>query len=76
MDAKEPPWSKYPELQRGSIGWRMGHGEDYMDEWNSWFETLTDKMRKEYFDENKPIPEEWIDFVDSRITKQRNNIGS
>jgi hypothetical protein len=24
-----PPWKKYPDIPRFSIGWRMGDGEDY-----------------------------------------------
>ena len=29
----EPPWSAYPWIQSGSIGWRMGCGEDHMLRW-------------------------------------------
>ena len=29
----EPPWSAYPWIQYGSIGWRMGCGEDYLYQW-------------------------------------------
>src|ERR1041385_4888359 len=29
----EPPWSAYPMLEYGSLGWRMGCGEDHMHEW-------------------------------------------
>lgn len=25
-----PPWLAYPEIERYSIGWRMGYGEDYI----------------------------------------------
>ncbi len=25
-----PPWLAYPEIDRHSIGWRMGYGEDYI----------------------------------------------
>lgn len=26
-----PPWLAYREIERYSIGWRMGCGEDYID---------------------------------------------
>lgn len=26
-----PPWLVCPEIERYSIGWRMGYGEDYAD---------------------------------------------
>jgi len=29
----EPPWAAYPWIQHGSIGWRMGCGEDYLLQW-------------------------------------------
>ena len=29
----EPPWSAYPWIQYGSIGWRMGCGEDHLRHW-------------------------------------------
>jgi hypothetical protein len=29
----EPPWAAYPWIQYGSIGWRMGCGEDYLMQW-------------------------------------------
>ncbi len=25
-----PPWIAYPHIERYSIGWRMGYGEDYI----------------------------------------------
>ena len=32
-----PPWVKYPNIPRGSTGWRMGVGEQYLDEFRTWF---------------------------------------
>lgn len=43
-----PPWIAYPEIERGSIGWRMGYGEDYLMKWGSWFDALDEKEQKEY----------------------------
>jgi hypothetical protein len=30
-----PPWVKYPNIPLGSIGWRMGLGEDYLSKFAS-----------------------------------------
>ena len=38
-----PPWIAYPEIERYSIGWRMGYGEEYICRWGGWWETLTEK---------------------------------
>lgn len=43
-----PPWIAYPELERYSIGWRMGNGEDYIGKWGAWFEALTEEERRDY----------------------------
>lgn len=32
-----PPWQRYPDLPRFSIGWRMGYGEYYLWLWGEWF---------------------------------------
>jgi hypothetical protein len=31
-----PPWMAFPEIERYSIGWRMGYGEDYIDRFDDW----------------------------------------
>ncbi|MDE7425322.1 MAG: NADAR family protein [Lachnospiraceae bacterium] len=43
-----PPWIAYPEIERGSIGWRMGCGEDYLMKWGRWFDALDEEEQKEY----------------------------
>lgn len=43
-----PPWLAYPEIERYSIGWRMGGGEDYMGKWDRWYQKLPDKKSEEY----------------------------
>ncbi|MCB0337393.1 MAG: hypothetical protein KDD62_13850, partial [Bdellovibrionales bacterium] len=35
-----PPWIKYPNLLRGSMGWRMGIGEDYRERFDTWLIAL------------------------------------
>src|SRR5689334_11027102 len=32
-----PPWIKFPNIPLGSIGWRMGMGEDYLDRFRIWY---------------------------------------
>lgn len=36
-----PPWTKHPEIDRFSIGWRMGCGESYMIDWSCWYGGLS-----------------------------------
>lgn len=43
-----PPWIAYPEIEKGSIGWRMGYGEDYLKKHEKWFCALDEEDREEY----------------------------
>lgn len=43
-----PLWLAYPEIDRYSIGWRMGYGESYKDRFFEWFDALSDEEKKEY----------------------------
>lgn len=56
-----PPWKKYPQINRFSIGWRMGEGEYYLMEWHKWYTKLTTKERKDYI-EKYPQPLTWFGF--------------
>ncbi|MDJ0612666.1 MAG: NADAR family protein [Rhizobiaceae bacterium] len=56
--APVPPWEKYPEIPRGSIGWRMGYGEDYFLMWWVWLKGITKEGKSKYW-ENIEIPEDW-----------------
>jgi ribA/ribD-fused uncharacterized protein len=42
-----PPWLAYPKIERYSIGWRMGYGEDYMIRFSNWWDTLSQEERME-----------------------------
>ncbi|MCI8625814.1 MAG: NADAR family protein [Lachnospiraceae bacterium] len=53
-----PPWIAYPEIERYSIGWRMGYGEEYICRWGGWWETLTEKEQNTY-QELFPEPVTW-----------------
>ena len=53
-----PPWLAYPEIERYSIGWRMGYGEYYIIRWGAWFRALTETEKKTY-QELFPEPVTW-----------------
>lgn len=53
-----PPWIAFPELDRFSIGWRMGCGEGYIDKWGEWFQSL-DEGEEEEYKELFPEPVMW-----------------
>jgi hypothetical protein len=56
-----PPWKKYPDIPRFSIGWRMGDGEDYYAQFFRWYKDLSDQQAEIYSREN-PEFEEWEGF--------------
>lgn len=43
-----PPWLAFRAIERYSIGWRMGYGEDYLYKFMDWFDQLSDQDRSEY----------------------------
>ena len=43
-----PPWLAHREIERYSIGWRMGYGEDYIYRFGDWLDTLSPEERTEY----------------------------
>jgi hypothetical protein len=58
-----PVWVEFPDIPWGSIGWRMGHGEEYMRTWGNWFLALPLGERAIYRNQN-PEPEGWAGFFD------------
>lgn len=62
-----PPWLKHPELERYSLGWRMGYGEYYRDIWWLWSESQNNADLVDYFKKFTPIPLEWADWVASLL---------
>jgi hypothetical protein len=61
-----PPWVKYPNLRRGSMGWRMGPGEKYvLDRFAPWWRQLAEADREQYL-LAYPAPEEWRGFLNTR----------
>ena len=43
-----PPWLAYRHIECCSIGWRMGYGEYYLDQFLDWFDSLSDEEQSEY----------------------------
>lgn len=56
-----PPWVEFPEIPRGSIGWRMGAGESYICDWSAWFGGLTEAGQEAYAAAH-PEPPTWRHF--------------
>ena len=53
-----PPWIKYPNLERISMGWRMGAGENYKRAFLEWWRKRSYELncayRAKYME-----PDEW-----------------
>ena len=56
-----PLWLMYPHIRQFSIGWRMGYGEGYKDDFFEWFNTLTEKEQVKY-QEMFPYPKTWREY--------------
>jgi hypothetical protein len=56
-----PLWKEFPSIPWGSIGWRMGWGEAYANQWSTWYESRSNAEREAYKLEN-PEPPEWNGF--------------
>ena len=56
-----PPWIKYPNLPKESMGWRMGQGEDYMEQYLKWYYANPRSKRVEIMNKYK-TPEDWSEF--------------
>ncbi|MEJ7597145.1 MAG: hypothetical protein WKG01_04475 [Kofleriaceae bacterium] len=62
-----PPWIRFPEIERYSIGWRMGSGESYLMVWWAFAERLDTEDLVTYFREFAPLPLAWVDFAGMAI---------
>lgn len=56
----DPPWLFAPEWPAGHIAWRMGPGEDALNQWIEWLCTQTTVHKRAYFSSLAPIPEDWL----------------
>lgn len=62
-----PLWVAYPDIERYSIGWRMGSGEGYAIVFGEWWATVPEHERIPYFERHLPIPLEWADWTADAI---------
>ena len=60
-DLMVPPWIKYPNLPRGSMGWRMGLGESYLEQFDAWYNRQHRDTHKSVWSEY-PEPSDWQGF--------------
>jgi hypothetical protein len=62
------PWLAYPDIERFSIGWRMGSGEWHLWVWWHWWESagMDEAERIAYFRADEP-PSEWLDWAAHQI---------
>ena len=58
-----PPWERYPDLPRRSLGWRMGDGEWYLWMWGRWWKRLDAEARAAYR-ARWPAPDPWRDWFE------------
>lgn len=58
-----PPWARFPEIIHGSIGWRMGAGEDWICAWADFLDDLPGdrEQRLAYLRRHPPAPRNWAD---------------
>ena len=65
-----PLWLAFPEIERHSIGWRMGYGEGYRYRLGDWMKALSEEERKEY-QELFPEPVTWKGWWEKEDTCER-----
>ncbi|WP_432664407.1 NADAR family protein [Wukongibacter baidiensis] len=54
-----PLWLMYPSITRYSIGWRMGYGEGYANEYFRWYSSLSTEEKQKY-QQMFPEPKGWL----------------
>ena len=47
QDWQKPPSLELPYIPKGSIGWRMGAGEDYTSQFRMWYQDLDSSQKEE-----------------------------
>jgi hypothetical protein len=60
-----PPWERFPDYERYTLGWRMGAGEDWLGLWHVFLEGLgpDPETRLAYLRRHPPAPVNWADSV-------------
>ncbi len=64
----DPPW-KWADIPFRSIGWRMGDGEDYLDNWFDFWNEIDEKRAKVYYRLIKP-PQLWKKWFLERMKEK------
>ena len=61
----EPPWAAFPWIQYGSIGWRMGCGEDYLLQWFPYVQAHIPNFSSAlaYLQRHPRAPRTWASFL-------------
>lgn len=65
----DPPWLVFPDIPWGSIGWRMGDGEEYWTVWMEGFCRLAEPARDAYKLRWPEPDEDWTGFYGFVETK-------
>lgn len=65
-----PVWIEFPNIPWGSVGWRMGCGEDYWGKWNKWYSNLPEADKAEYKKKWREVEgwEGFYGFVENGVT--------
>jgi hypothetical protein len=60
-----PPWERFPDYERYTLGWRMGSGEDWLGLWGVFLEQLAPdrETRIAYLRRHPPAPISWAGAV-------------
>lgn len=62
-----PPWAKFPDYERYTIGWRMGSGESWLCFVSVFLDRMGDQpgVREAYLRRHPPAPYTWANWVQS-----------
>ncbi len=58
-----PPWKMFPGVHCQDMFWRMGRGEDYMEHFSKFFDSLNEREKQAYKLTN-PTPYNWAKFYE------------
>lgn len=58
-DELNPPWVAFPEIPAGSIEWRTGEGEPFLEMFSHWYGALNDSAAASYT-RRYPEPDPWL----------------
>jgi len=56
----QAPWKKFPNLAKEDLFWKMGQGEDYLRQFDNYYNALTNRD-KTIFHLTNPAPCDWSD---------------